>query len=162
MLDKLSLLKWFSLSFVVIGLDQITKAAAEATLKFGQPEPIWPFLNFTLLYNTGAAFSFLADAGGWQRWFLIVLAVVVCSILLVWLVRLKPGQTWLATSLSLILGGAISNVIDRIIYGHVIDFIDFYYQNWHWPAFNIADTAISIGAMMLLLEALKGENLNQP
>lgn len=150
----LGALRWSGLSLVVILLDQATKTWASSALIFGQPVPVMPCFNLTLLHNTGAAFSFLADAGGWQRWLLTALALTVSLIILVWLSRLHHHQKWLAMALVLVLGGAIGNVIDRIMYGYVIDFIDIYYGQWHWPAFNLADSAISIGAVMLLIDAV--------
>ena len=145
---------WLGISFFVIVTDQLTKTWATDNLPFAQSVALTPFLNFTLLHNTGAAFSFLADAGGWQRWFFIGLAAIISIGLFIWILRLSAKQRWLGIALALILGGAIGNLIDRIIYGYVIDFIDFYYQQWHWPAFNIADSAISIGVFMLLIDAL--------
>jgi signal peptidase II len=148
--------KWLSLSLLVVVLDQITKAWISATLIFNQPVNILPFFDLRLLHNPGAAWSILATAGEWKRWFLSGLAIVVSGILVIWLSHLKREQYWLACGLALILGGALGNVIDRMMYGYVIDFIDIYYQAWHWPTFNIADSAISIGAVMLLIDALRG------
>jgi signal peptidase II len=139
----------------VIILDQLTKIWATQTLTFNQPIAILPFFNFTLLHNTGAAFSFLANAGGWQRWFFTILAIGVSFVLVLWLARLKSNQYGLASALALILGGALGNVIDRLNYGYVIDFLDFYYKTWHWPAFNIADSAITIGAAILIVDAFR-------
>ncbi|MGR9100029.1 MAG: signal peptidase II, partial [Gammaproteobacteria bacterium] len=114
---------------------------------------VLPYFNLTYVHNTGAAFSFLSDAGGWQRWFFAGLAVVISAVLGVWLDRLKKSEILLAVSLSLVLGGAIGNLIDRLVYGYVIDFLDFYYKSWHWPAFNVADSAISLGVALMLLES---------
>jgi signal peptidase II len=116
--------------------------------------PLIPYFNLTYVHNTGAAFSFLAQAGGWQRWLFAGLAVVMSSIIGVWLARLQKHETLMAWALSLVLGGAIGNLIDRVAYGYVIDFLDVYYQDWHWPAFNIADSAICIGVGLMLLESL--------
>ncbi len=149
--------KWFSLSALIIIVDQITKYAASSMLLMHEPVAVLPFFNFTLMHNTGAAFSFLADQGGWQRWFFAVLALVVSIVLAVWLYRLKTHEKWLAMALSLVLGGAIGNLIDRVYYGYVIDFIDVYYNAWHWPAFNIADSAISVGAVMLVIDAFRNK-----
>ena len=149
--------KWFGLSALIIIADQITKYAASSMLLMHEPVAILPFFNFTLMHNTGAAFSFLADQGGWQRWFFAVLASGVSIVLAVWLSRLKAHETWLAMALSLVLGGAIGNLIDRVYYGYVIDFIDVYYNASHWPAFNIADSAISIGAVMLVIDAFRNK-----
>ena len=148
------MLKWLWLTVLIIILDQISKQLAEAWLVLYQPVPVLPSFNFTLMYNTGAAFSFLSSAGGWQRWFFLVLSLVISIILLVWLSRLKNSQGWLAVSLALILGGALGNAIDRALFGHVIDFIQLYYQSWAWPTFNIADSAITVGAVILIIENL--------
>ena len=150
------MLKWLWVSLLVLVADQATKYYAEAQLVFAQPVPVFPSLNITLLYNTGAAFSFLSDAGGWQRWFFVVLAVGVSGVLVVWLSRVPAQQKRLAIALALILGGAVGNVVDRILLGHVIDFIDVYYGSWHWPAFNIADSAIFVGAVLLIWDGLFG------
>ena len=147
------MLRWLWLSLVMLILDQVTKQWAENTLTYGSPVEVLPMLNWTLLYNEGAAFSFLADAGGWQRWFFSGLALIISAVIVVWLSRLKDDERWAAVSLSLILSGAIGNVIDRLLYGHVIDFIDVYYQQYHWPAFNIADSAITVGVVIMLLSA---------
>ena len=152
------MLKQFGwLSVLVIVLDQATKYLAEVLLVMHQPVPVLPSFNLLLTYNTGAAFSFLAHAGGWQRWFFLVLGLVVSIGLIVWLRRLKPEQKWLALALALILGGAVGNLIDRIWLGQVIDFIQLYYDRWYFPAFNVADSAISIGAVLLALDSLLGE-----
>ena len=150
--------KWLWLSLLVIALDQATKFLAETLLVIHQPAPVLPGFNLMLTYNTGAAFSFLAHAGGWQRWFFLGLGAAVSIGLIVWLGRLKPGEKWLAIALALILGGAVGNLIDRAWLGQVIDFIDLYYAGWHWPAFNVADSAITIGAALLVLESLWSRN----
>ncbi len=146
-----------SIITAVIVLDQLTKYWAEHHLTLRIADPVIAFLNWTLVYNKGAAFSFLSDASGWQRWFFISLSTVVCSILLVWIHRLPHKITLTAVALALVLGGAFGNLIDRIRLGHVIDFIDMYYQQWHWPAFNIADSAITIGAILLAILTLRPE-----
>ncbi|QQS53186.1 MAG: lipoprotein signal peptidase [Candidatus Competibacteraceae bacterium] len=143
---------WLSGSVIV--LDQLSKLLAETLLTFHQPVPILPSFNLLLTYNTGAAFSFLAGAGGWQRWFFLGLGSLVSIGLIVWLRRLQPTEKRLATALALILGGAIGNLIDRAWLGQVIDFIQIYYQRWYWPAFNIADSAITVGAVLLVLDSL--------
>ncbi len=147
------MLKWLWLSALVIFLDQASKQIVVATMHLYQSIALTSFFNLTYVQNTGAAFSFLSDAGGWQRWFFSVLAFVISIVLTVWLYRLKKNETLLAISLALILGGAVGNLIDRVIYGYVIDFLDVYYQSWHWPAFNVADSAISLGVMLMLLES---------
>jgi signal peptidase II len=148
------MLKWYWLSIIVIVLDQATKIAVNATMRLYESIPLIPFFNLTYVHNTGAAFSFLSEAGGWQRWFFAGLALVISIFIAIWLARLKKHETLLAISLALILGGAIGNLIDRLAYGYVIDFLDVYYQAWHWPAFNIADSAITIGVALMLLESL--------
>jgi signal peptidase II len=146
--------QWLSLVALIIGLDQISKLWAVAVLTAYQPLPVINGFNLTLVFNPGAAFSFLSDAGGWQRWFFVALALAVSITIVIWLLRLPAGQRWLSTALSLVLAGAVGNLIDRIRIGEVIDFIDIYYSRWHWPAFNIADSAISVGAVMLLIDAI--------
>jgi signal peptidase II len=152
---KVGGLRWVPLALLIILLDQATKAVVESRFELFDAKPILPFLEFTLLYNTGAAFSFLAGASGWQRWFFIGLGVTVSMVILYWLKRLEPGtQRLMAAGFALILGGALGNVIDRIWHGHVIDFIHFHWRQWQFPAFNVADSAITIGAVFLILDAL--------
>ena len=148
-------LKWLWLTALVIALDLGTKAVATAMLSYGSPVPVMPFFNFTLLHNTGAAFSFLAGAAGWQRWFFVILALVVSVVLVLWLRKLERHETWSAIAFALILGGALGNVYDRVVHGYVVDFLHFYWQNWHFPAFNLADTAITIGAAMIILDTFR-------
>ena len=138
---------------MVLLLDQGSKLLADARLVFHEPVGVLPFFNLRLAYNTGAAFSFLGNAGGWQRWFFAGISVLVISVLVVWMRRLKPEQWQLSAAFALIIGGALGNLIDRLVYGHVIDCIDVYYKTWHWPTFNIADSAITVGAGLLLLDA---------
>lgn len=155
-------LKWLWVSFVVIFLDQITKWMAEANLELGgEPYAVMPHLNFALAYNYGAAFSFLGDQDGWQRWFFSILAVVVSIIILIWLKKLKPSENWTALGLVFVLGGAVGNLIDRVLYGRVIDFIDvyadwdvFFLNHGHFATFNVADIAINIGAIILVTVSL--------
>ena len=148
-----SMLKWLGLSLFAILLDQGTKLAIDSSMKLYQSIPVLPFFKLTYVHNTGAAFSFLSEAGGWQRWFFAGLALAISCGIAVWLARLKQHETLLAVALSLVLGGAIGNLIDRLAYGYVIDFLDVYYQTWHWPAFNIADSAITLGVILMLLES---------
>jgi len=150
------MLKWLWLSVVVVALDQVTKYIASGQLQFAVPVPVLPFFNLTLLHNTGAAFSFLSDASGWQRWFFVGTALLVSLVILAWLWRMGKHEVWIAAALSLILGGAVGNVVDRINFGYVIDFIDLYYGQWHWPAFNVADSAITVGAAILVVDGLLG------
>ncbi|MBT3047063.1 MAG: signal peptidase II [Candidatus Thiodiazotropha sp.] len=145
---------WLWLSLLVIVLDQASKQLAESALTLYESVRVLPFFDLTLLYNKGAAFSFLSDQGGWQRWFFIVLAIVVCIVLVGWLWRLKREEQWVAVALSLIIGGAIGNVIDRILFGQVIDFLHFHYQQHYFPAFNVADSAITLGVIIMLYDAL--------
>lgn len=152
------MLKWLWLSVAVIALDQITKALASAHLVLHEPVPVVPLFNLTLMHNSGAAFSFLAQAGGWQRWFFVAVAIAVSVALAWWLRQLQRNQLWLAVALALVLGGALGNVWDRVTLGYVVDFVDVYYGDWHWPAFNVADSAISVGAIMLLVDAFHGEH----
>ena len=148
-----SMLKWLGLSLFAILLDQGTKLAIDSSMKLYQSIPVLPFFKLTYVHNTGAAFSFLSEAGGWQRWFFAGLALAISCVIAVWLARLKQHETLLAVALALVLGGAIGNLIDRLAYGYVIDFLDVYDQTWHWPAFNIADSAITLGVILMLLES---------
>ena len=146
---------WVSLSVLVIGLDQLTKWAIVKWVGLYDKIPVNSFINITHQRNTGAAFSFLADASGWQRWFFIVLAVTVSGVIAVWLWRIRrEGQIALSAGLSLVLGGALGNVIDRIIRGYVVDFIQVFIFGWPFPSFNIADSAITVGAAFLIFDAL--------
>lgn len=153
--QKVPMLKWLLLSGLVIILDVITKGMAAENLVLHQPMNIFPGFNFTLMHNTGAAFSFLSDAAGWQRWFFSAVAILVSAAIVVWVARLQKGQTWLAAGLTMILGGALGNVWDRLSLGYVIDFIDVYIGTAHWPAFNIADSAITVGAGLLIYDSLR-------
>jgi signal peptidase II len=152
-MPKFPMLKWLGLSLLAVLLDQITKLWVAHDMQLFQSIEILPYFRLTYVHNTGAAFSFLSEAGGWQRWFFAALALVIGSVIAVWLTRLKAHETLLAVSLSLVLGGAIGNLIDRLAYGYVIDFLDIYVQSWHWPAFNIADSAITLGVVLMLLES---------
>jgi signal peptidase II len=154
--------KWLWVSVVVLLVDQCTKLLADAMLVLHQQVAVIPYLALFKAYNPGAAFSFLSDASGWQRWFFVVLAIIVIAVLLVWLWRLSAAEAATSLALSLILGGAVGNLIDRLVYGYVIDFIDVYYGSWHWPAFNVADAAISVGAFLLLLDAFRGNKQHSP
>ena len=140
---------WLGLSGLVVAVDQLTKYAMTQWLERGQSVRVTPFFDLVLVYNPGAAFSFLADAAGWQRWFFVLLALGI-SVWLVRLIRLHAGERWLALSFALILGGALGNVIDRLFHGAVIDFLYFHAGRYGWPAFNVADSAISVGVALLL------------
>jgi signal peptidase II len=139
-------------AMLIIALDQWTKYLASTQLTYGLPVELLPIFDLNLQHNTGAAFSFLADAGGWQRWFFTVVSAVVSVFLLIYLFRLRTDQKLLASSLSLILGGAIGNLWDRVELGYVVDFLSFHYQMSFFPAFNIADSAITIGAGLMILD----------
>jgi signal peptidase II len=156
------MLKWLWVTVAVLLLDQGTKLLADSAMALHDPIVLLPSLALTKAYNTGAAFSFLGEASGWQRWFFSGLAVAVCGILLAWLRRLPATEWRTALALALILGGAVGNLVDRVIYGHVIDFIDVYYQTWHWPTFNVADSAITLGAALLLLDAFTAHRHKHP
>ncbi len=147
-------LKWLWTSLAVVVLDQAAKQVAEYALSPHQAVRVLPFFDWYLTYNTGAAFSFLAGAGGWQRWMFTAIAIVISAVIVHWLVRLPRNETLTAVSLALILGGAIGNLIDRVYLGHVIDYIQVWLGSYPWPAFNIADAAISVGAVMLILSSL--------
>jgi len=139
------------LAVLVIIIDQITKYIAVSNLTFGVPVEVMPYLNWTLVYNHGAAFSFLAEMGGWQRWFFAGLALVVSAILMFWLSKVPSKITAEVWGINLVLGGAVGNVIDRFLAGRVTDFVDFYIGSWHYATFNVADVAITIGAGLLIL-----------
>ncbi len=149
---------WYALALAVIALDQYTKALASSLLDYGRPVEVFFWFDLTLQHNTGAAFSFLSGAGGWQRWFFSGIAVVISLGLIIWLYRMPRNQVMLALSLGLILGGAIGNLWDRLALGYVVDFISVHYAGRYFPAFNIADSAITAGAGLMLLESF----LNRP
>ena len=157
-------LSWLWLTLLVLVIDQASKVYFDSALQMYQQVVIIPdYFSWTLAYNTGAAFSFLADSAGWQRWLFALIAVVVSAVLVVWLKRLGRDDTWLAIALALILGGALGNLYDRIAYGHVIDFILVHWQNrWYFPAFNFADSAICVGAVMLALDLFKSNKSGEP
>lgn len=146
-------LHWLFWALAIIVLDQVSKQLVSGWLNYGEQVPILPSLNLTLAYNPGAAFSFLADAGGWQRHFFTALAIGVSGFIL-WVLWKKPQGTWMNLALMLIMAGAIGNVIDRILFGHVIDFIQVFYKTWYFPAFNVADSAITIGSVIMLADGL--------
>lgn len=147
-------LLWMAFALLVVLLDQFFKIVIVRSFAYGESRPVTSFFNLVLVYNKGAAFSFLADAGGWQRWFFTVLGLVVGGFI-VWLLYRHTQQKMFCLAISLILGGAIGNVIDRIVYGHVVDFLDFYLKGYHWPAFNVADAAITVGAVLLIVDELR-------
>jgi signal peptidase II len=140
---------YLAIAIEVVFADQIAKWFAQQFLVLGESYPITRFLNWYLVYNPGAAFSFLADAAGWQRWFFIIFGIVA-AVVIVWIIKKNQSDRLLCWSLALILGGAIGNVIDRLHFGAVLDFIDVHYAGWHWPAFNLADSAITLGALLII------------
>ena len=148
------MLKWVGLSTLVVVLDRITKLAVLRTFTLHESVEVTPFFNMVFVYNRGAAFSFLSDAGGWQRELFIAIALAA-AVWIAWLLRKHPSETLFCLALSLILGEALGNVIDRVLYGAVVDFLDFHALGWHWPAFNVADMAISCGAVLLVWDAVK-------
>lgn len=151
---------WWLMLLVLVA-DQISKQVVIANMQLFDSIELLPFFNFTYVRNYGAAFSFLSDAGGWQRWFFTFIAVAISCVLAVWLARNSKTQLKLNLALSLVLAGAIGNLIDRSIYGYVIDFFHLYYQNWHYPAFNIADSAICIGAALLIWDSFSNNEVKK-
>lgn len=147
-------LLWIGLALLLVLLDQWTKSLASAYLDYGRPRELMPLLDLTLQHNSGAAFSFLSNAGGWQRWFFSGIALVVSIILCAWLWRLQRGEWMLGLGLAFILGGAIGNLWDRLILGYVVDFVSAHYQDAYFPAFNLADAAITVGAGLLILDSV--------
>lgn len=153
--QELGMLSWLWLSALVIVLDQITKLVITESYVLGDSTPVFSFFNIVRAHNTGAAFSFLAGEPGWQRWFFAVIAVVVSVMLVQWLRKLPRNDRFMAVALTLVLGGAIGNLIDRMLLGYVVDFLDFYWGGYHFPAFNIADSAITVGAVMLAIDVVR-------
>ena len=152
---------WLAISAAVLLIDQLTKFAVERTLALHEVIEMTPFMNLVLVHNRGAAFSFLSDASGWQREFFIAIALSA-SVWIVWLLRRHSGETLFCLALSLVLGGALGNVLDRVLIGAVVDFIDLHAYGYHWPAFNAADSAITCGAVLLVWDALRTTRGNQP
>jgi signal peptidase II len=146
-------LLWYGVALAIVALDQYTKGLATAELVYGRPVEIFPWFNLTLQHNTGAAFSFLSDAGGWQRYFFSAIAILISGALVVWLFMMPRAQRLLAVSLALILGGALGNLWDRLVQGYVVDFISVHYGPHFFPAFNVADSAITVGAALMLLDS---------
>ncbi len=154
--------KWYVLlALGVLIADQMTKWWAQMSLPMAQAIKVTDFLNWFLIYNPGAAFSFLSQADGWQRWFFTVIGIVA-AVVIIWLLQKNRHDRPFCLALSLILGGAIGNVLDRLLYGAVVDFIDVHYDGWHWPAFNIADSAISIGATLIVINEIRRAIKDRP
>lgn len=148
---------WLGIAAIIMLVDQLTKITMSRMLAFGQSEAVTSYFNLVMVYNKGAAFSFLSDQPGWQRYFFTAISIVA-SLFIVWMLRRHPSQRLFCWSLALILGGALGNLIDRVAYGHVIDFLDFHVAGWHWPAFNVADSAITVGAILFVLDELRRVN----
>lgn len=146
----------FVVAVLIVVADLGTKWLATHNLTYATPVEVLPFFNLTLLHNTGAAFSFLSQAGGWQRWFFVLLAVVITVVLTVWITRLKASERWLGIALCFVLGGAVGNLYDRVVHGYVVDFLHFHWAGYHFPAFNIADSFITVGAIMLAIDLFRG------
>ena len=151
--------RWWTLAISVAVADQLTKLAVSTLMYYGQSIPLTGFFNLVHVWNTGAAFSFLADAGGWQRYFFIVITLGVSIVLVVMLCKPRPRVE--AFGYSLVLGGALGNGFDRVVRGYVVDYLDFYWQRWHWPAFNIADIGITLGVSLLLLSTFNQADKKQ-
>jgi signal peptidase II len=157
--QRMGIKSWaLSIALSVVFLDQLTKWLVSRAFVYGETLTLFPGFAFTLRHNTGAAFSFLADAAGWQRWFFVVTALIVSVVIFFWLNHISARRKMEGWSLALILGGAWGNVIDRIYHGYVIDFILIYYQDWQFPAFNIADTAISVGVALFILQLFRRQS----
>ena len=150
-------IKWLWLTVVLLILDQATKHYVAANMALFESIPVLPFFSITYVHNLGAAFSFLADQGGWQRWFFAAIAFIASIVFLVWLKKTPKENVMLSVAFALMLSGALGNLIDRVMLGYVIDFLDFYYQQHHWPAFNVADSAIFVGAVLMILDSFKNE-----
>ena len=163
-IDKrgVSLVWWYLIALIVLVLDQLTKTWVIAEFYLGQREIITSFFNLVHVHNYGAAFSFLSDAGGWQRWFFAALSAVVSAVIVVWISRL-PKTRWIeGLALALILGGALGNLYDRLVLGYVVDFLDFHWSGSHFPAFNVADSGITMGAVLLILDMFITDQDTQP
>ena len=148
-----SLLAWLGWALLLLIADQFTKVLIMGYYQLGDSTTVTSFFNIVRVHNSGAAFSFLASAGGWQRWFFTIIGTGA-ALLMVWLLKKHAGQTLFAFAIASILGGAVGNVIDRVLYGYVVDFLDFHWRGWHFPAFNVADSAITVGAACLILDEL--------
>jgi len=147
------LVLWLGIALLVLLIDQFTKVLVLGAFQLGDSTPVTSFFNLVRVHNHGAAFSFLAAAGGWQRWFFTGIGVVA-ALFMLWMLRSHAGQTLFCLAISLILGGAVGNVIDRLLHGYVVDFLDFFWGRWHFPAFNVADSAITLGAGLLILDEI--------
>jgi len=153
--------RWLALSAAVVALDLATKAWITAIFRYGEVREVTPFFNLVLVHNKGAAFSFLADAGGWQRWFFMAVTVAI-SAALVFMLRRHRAHRALSAALALVLGGALGNLYDRVTLGHVVDFVQLHAAGYYWPAFNVADSAISIGVVLLLWDSVRPGHASAP
>lgn len=151
--SRQGLVLWLGIALLVLLIDQFTKVLVLGAFQLGDSTPVTSFFNLVRVHNHGAAFSFLAAAGGWQRWFFTGIGVVA-ALFMLWMLRSHAGQTLFCLAISLILGGAVGNVIDRLLHGYVVDFLDFFWGRWHFPAFNMADSAITLGAGLLILDEI--------
>jgi len=152
--------RWIALAAAIVVVDQVTKAAIQSTLEPGEAIAVLPILSIVLAFNTGAAFSFLAGGDGWQRWLFSGIAIAA-AVFILWLIRQGGGRVYLA-GLALILGGAIGNLVDRLLLGHVVDFILVHWRDWSYPAFNVADSAITIGAILLVVDSFRHRRADAP
>lgn len=152
-------MRWYCLALALLVLDQYTKALATEAMAYGEQIVVTSFFNWTLLHNTGAAFSFLSDAGGWQNGFFCIVAAAVSACIVYWLYRTPKSAPWQGLALALVLGGATGNLYDRLMLGYVIDFIQVHYHDYYWPAFNVADSAICVGAFILILTSFFGKDI---
>jgi signal peptidase II len=152
--------QWLGLTAAIVAADLATKAWISSAFRMGEAREVTPFFNLVLAHNTGAAFSFLADAGGWQRWFFTGVAVVISIVLAVLLPRQR--DPWLSAALALVLGGALGNLYDRLTLGRVVDFIQIHAGGYYWPAFNVADSAITVGVVLLVWDSLRGRRAQRP
>jgi len=148
---------WLGIAMIIVLLDQLSKITLSRMMVFGQSDTVTSFFNLVMAYNRGAAFSFLADQPGWQRYFFAGVSLLA-SLLIIWMLKRHSGQRLFCWAMTLILGGALGNLIDRIAYGYVIDFLDFHVGGFHWPAFNVADSAITLGAVLFILDELRRVN----
>ena len=151
--EGLGLIHWLAIALVLVLADQFSKILVLGSFSLGEGKPLTGFFNLVRVHNAGAAFSFLAEASGWQRWFFTALGLVAAGVI-VWMLKSHPGQRLFCFALACVLGGAVGNVIDRVLYGYVVDFLDFHWSGMHFPAFNLADSAITVGAACLILDEL--------
>ena len=160
-LNEGSSIKWLWITFIFLVIDQVSKQWVAGAMELYQSIKVLPFFNITYAQNPGAAFSFLADQGGWQRWFFTIIAAVASVVFLIWLKRTPKNQPLLAAALACMLSGAVGNLIDRVLFGYVIDFLDFHWQGYSFPTFNVADSIIFIGAALMILDSFQQEKIKK-